>query len=84
MAAARALGTHTKEEWEALLTEFDWRCVRCEGLFSYLERDHIKPVYQGGSDSIQNIQPLCARCNCSKGPEDFNWKEHRRAHGFQI
>lgn len=82
MAEARKLGNHTKAEWEDLKDEFLNTCVRC-GLIGYhLEKDHIKPVYQGGSDSIENIQPLCAWCNSSKGPEKFNWKEFRRKKGW--
>lgn len=82
MRLAKLLGTHKKEQWEALKAEFGNRCVRC-GTDEYnVERDHITPIYQGGSDSIENIQPLCARCNCSKGPETFNWANYRRLNGF--
>jgi 5-methylcytosine-specific restriction endonuclease McrA len=71
---ARLKGTHTREEWLALKHKFQNRCVRC-GTDEYnVERDHIIPLYQDGSDSIDNIQPLCARCNCSKGPEDIDWR----------
>lgn len=84
MVSARAKGTHTREQWQALCAEFDYRCVRC-GLEGYhLDRDHIIPVYQGGSDGINNLQPLCAWCNSGKGPESTNWVTHRRAHGFEI
>jgi 5-methylcytosine-specific restriction endonuclease McrA len=48
-----------------------------------LERDHIVPIYQGGSDAITNIQPLCKRCNCAKGPETTDWAQRRREHGFE-
>jgi 5-methylcytosine-specific restriction endonuclease McrA len=82
MIAACAKGTHTPEEWEALKAEFNNRCVRCRTDEYPVEKDHIQPVYAGGSDSIDNIQPLCARCNAHKGPEDFNWKEYRRVCGF--
>ena len=82
MVEARSKGTHTKQEWKALKAEFNNRCVKC-GTDEYrVEKDHIIPVYQGGSDSIDNIQPLCARCNASKGAENFNWKDYRRKHGF--
>ena len=83
MAAARARGTHTKAEWDALVRRFGGRCVRCGTSSYHVERDHITPVYQGGSDSISNIQPLCARCNCSKGPESFNWVAYRDQNGFE-
>lgn len=79
MAAARKLGTHTKAEFEAMKLEFGNRCVRCWETFSHLDRDHIIPIYQGGSDSIENIQPLCAWCNTGKGSENFDWKAFRRS-----
>lgn len=84
MRAAREKGTHTKEQWEALKAEFHERCVRCGTDDYYVVCDHIIPVYQGGSDAIDNLQPLCARCNASKGPETFNWAEYRRKHGWDA
>jgi 5-methylcytosine-specific restriction endonuclease McrA len=83
LRAARALGTHTDEQWRALCAEFDHRCVRCGLHGRRLERDHITPIYQGGSDGIDNLQPLCATCNSSKGPESANWVVYRRAHGSE-
>ena len=72
---ARQKGTHTKKEWQ-LMKEFFGVCVKCMGSHGYvnLERDHIKPLYQGGSDSIRNIQPLCAKCNAGKGPDEFDYR----------
>lgn len=69
MAAAREKGTHTKEEWNALVEACENKCVRC-GAEEPLVRDHVIPVYQGGSDSIDNLQPLCNSCNAAKGSED--------------
>lgn len=82
LSAARQLGTHTAEEWAALVARFAGRCVRCGIRPHAVEKDHIKPLYQGGSDGIDNLQPLCARCNCAKGPETTNWAAYRDAHGF--
>lgn len=69
MRAARARGTHTDAEWQALKSACDQQCVRCGTRERNLERDHITPVCKDGSDAIENIQPLCATCNCARGLE---------------
>lgn len=73
LIAARKLGTHTEAEWYQLLAFCEGKCVRC-GATDSLVKDHIKPIYQGGSDSILNLQPLCATCNRSKGPENKDYR----------
>ena len=74
MAAARALGTHTDDEWQELLAFCGHRCVKCGDDAAPLHCDHIVPVASGGSDSIENIQPLCRACNCGKGPETTDYR----------
>lgn len=62
-------GTHSFEEWVALKVKYDLTCVGCnkkEPEISLTE-DHIIPLTKGGTDSIDNIQPLCSRCNSIKG-----------------
>jgi len=72
---ARGKGSHTKKEWESMKLFFNV-CVMCLGKSRLinLEKDHIIPLYQGGSDSIKNIQPVCAKCNASKGPNDTDYR----------
>lgn len=72
LAAARAKGTHSAAEWSEMV-EFFGRCVKC-GSANSLVKDHIVPIYQGGDDSIANIQPLCQSCNCAKGPERVDYR----------
>lgn len=85
LAAAREKGSHAEETWLRLIAAFDCRCVMCGASMhgSEVQKDHIVPIYQGGSDGIENLQPLCRPCNTSKGPDTFNWVEYRMAHGFE-
>lgn len=69
LAIARTKGTHTKEQWSAMLEFFNFSCVRCDST-DKIVKDHIIPIYQGGSDGLDNLQPLCQKCNCSKGSEN--------------
>lgn len=78
LALARKLGTHTREEFQEMVNFFEGCCVKC-GIDGDIVKDHIVPIYQGGSDSISNLQPLCSKCNGGKGP-DFT--DHRRTHRY--
>lgn len=73
LIAARKLGTHTQAEWCQLVSICGSRCVKC-GKENDLVKDHVKPIYQGGSDSIENLQPLCGTCNRSKGPDNKDYR----------
>ena len=73
---ARKKGTHTQEEWIQMLEYYGNSCVKCGSTGSNIVKDHIIPIYQGGSDSILNIQPLCQSCNSSKGPENKDYRDH--------
>lgn len=61
-------GQHTYAEWETLKAQYDWTCPCCRLSEPEIKltEDHIVPVSKGGSDNIENIQPLCKPCNVSK------------------
>lgn len=70
---AKERGTHTLLEWEILKELTGLKCVKCGNDKRPVERDHILSIYKGGSDSIDNLQPLCAPCNSAKGPEEIDF-----------
>ena len=44
-------------------------CAHC-GATDKITADHIIPLAKGGPDCRYNYQPLCGRCNSSKGSQD--------------
>lgn len=65
------------EEWFFVLEFYESKCVKCREASAMLTIDHVMPSSLGGEDSIKNLQPLCRRCNSSKGATcaDYRWDE---------
>jgi hypothetical protein len=61
--------THTFGEWEILKKQYGYTCPHCGKSEPEIKltEDHIIPLSKGGSDLIENIQPLCGTCNSIKG-----------------
>jgi 5-methylcytosine-specific restriction endonuclease McrA len=67
-------GEHfTLEEWLALVDFYGGRCLRCSTR-EKLSVDHIVPLSLGGSNDIDNIQPLCEGCNGEKGLDSTDYR----------
>ena len=69
-------GTHTFGEWQTLKTQYNFTCPSCKKSEPQIKltEDHIIPISRGGSDNIENIQPLCRICNSTKHTRIIKFK----------
>ena len=72
-----ARGSHTAQEWSALKAFYNYTCLCCGRQEPDIELtlDHVVPLYRGGSNSIDNAQPLCRSCNSSKGTQSTDYRK---------
>lgn len=69
-------GNYTVEEWVSLKRKYNYACLCC-GIAEpdiKLTVDHVIPLYLGGSNFIDNIQPLCFSCNSRKGIKIIDYR----------
>lgn len=71
-------GAYTRQEWESLKLAAGFMCLKCGNKEPdiRLTVDHVIPLIMGGSNNIDNIQPLCGRCNQSKGKKHIDYRTH--------
>lgn len=68
MPLARRL---TEAQKRIVAARVGWRCEMCgEALASHFQCDHIIPLWEGGADSTDNCQALCANCHASKTQQE--------------
>jgi 5-methylcytosine-specific restriction endonuclease McrA len=67
-------GPHfTATQWLELVLACGGRCLAC-GSSGDLTVDHVIPLSLGGTNTIENIQPLCSECNGIKGCEVIDYR----------
>jgi len=52
-------GTYTIQEWQTLCNKYGNKCLSCKRTDVKLTQDHVIPISLGGTNTIDNIQPLC-------------------------
>lgn len=77
LSLARARGSHTTSQWDALVLETRGECVRCgyehDLNFEKPCKAYMVPLAGGGSATIDNLMPLCRSCSVSRGSECVDW-----------
>ena len=68
-------GSHTFGEWQTLKAQYNFTCVWCKRSEPQIKltQDHIISLKNGGSNNIENIQPLCVSCNSKKGIKNIKF-----------
>lgn len=66
----------TEQEWESLLETSDKICACCKKTFAkiIISADHVIPLACGGTNTIDNIQILCKRCNSKKHAKAIDYR----------
>lgn len=71
-------GKFTFAEWQALCAKFGNKCASC-GASEKLVVDHVIPLILKGANTIDNIQPLCAKCNRKKYNKTTDYRPRKPA-----
>lgn len=59
-------------------------CVACQAkgrVEAATEIDHIKPLFKGGTDALDNLQGLCGTCHADKSAQESG---KRRTTAFGV
>lgn len=74
-AITKELGGHSFGDWELLKKQYGFICPSCKQMEPKIKltEDHIIPLSRGGSDLIENIQPLCLLCNMKKHTKSIKY-----------
>jgi 5-methylcytosine-specific restriction endonuclease McrA len=69
-------GKITAREWNDLKARYNYTCLRCRQQEPEIKLtlDHVLPLVKGGKNVIENAQPLCLSCNCSKKDKHIDYR----------
>lgn len=59
------------KDW--VFNKYGKRCLCC-GATDNISIDHIKPISKGGTNDLNNLQPLCKSCNSSKSTRIVDYR----------
>lgn len=61
-------------EWEEALKQTNFMCIACEQKKAD-SVDHVVPLSKYGTNTYDNIQPMCIRCNLKKGDRVVDFRD---------
>lgn len=69
-----AEGSISSDDWIRLCNKYGNKCLCCGRSDVKLTLDHVIPLAKGGSNMIENAQPLCASCNSKKHTKIIDYR----------
>lgn len=72
-----ALGRFTDKDWQEILDAYGNKCLCCGQSDIPLTIDHIVPLSLGGTNTKDNLQPLCSSCNSKKNAQTIDYRNDR-------
>jgi 5-methylcytosine-specific restriction endonuclease McrA len=66
-------GKITMQQWQFVLELTNFMCIACEESIAD-SIDHVVSFHNGGTNTCENIQPMCLRCNLKKGTKDIDFR----------
>lgn len=69
-------GHYSVQEWLDMKEKYNFMCLCCKKQepFIKLSPDHVVPLARGGTNTIDNIQPLCCGCNGRKWAKTVDYR----------
>lgn len=58
---------------DAVFAKYGKQCLCC-GSTKKITIDHVVPVYHGGENNLDNLQPLCKSCNSRKNTSNKDYR----------
>jgi len=85
-ARAQYLSPLDSNEWEEMLSFFNYVCCNCECevIGGRPTKDHIIPITYGGTNNIKNLQPLCRECNTGNTEMDDYRYDYCERHDLSL
>lgn len=65
--------TSKKNVRDWVFTTYGETCINCDSKDN-IQLDHVVPISRGGKNTLCNLQPLCKKCNTSKGAKTEDYR----------
>jgi hypothetical protein len=67
----------TIDQWQHLCADYGFKCLACGKTEPKIKLsiDHIIPLSKGGWHRLNNLQPLCTRCNSNKNTGTYDYRK---------